>query len=93
MNVQFKKERPGLGVCGDTVLKKAIQHPKRASILFFVYGIASNTVKMNFVMVQKSMESDVKAKIWQKKADAHSNPFATCDLPASDLERFEGGKY
>ncbi len=42
-------------------------------------------------MIQKSIESDVKARIWQQEADVHSDPFAV--LTVSDLQRFEVAKY
>ncbi len=48
------------------------------------------TVRMNFVIIQKSMESYVKVRIWQKEADTHRYPSASHVLPVSDLPRFDG---
>ncbi len=45
---------------------------------------------MNFFMIQKSMESDVKARFWRNEANAHSNPFSNRFLPVSNFQRFDG---
>jgi hypothetical protein len=46
-------------------------------------------------MTKRSIETNVKARIWQKEADAHRNLFATRLLPVSDFQsrlRLEGEK-